>query len=421
MAVPTHNLYDFIHLTTKRKFLILYFYKWGSRELSDVYYYILNNNQLDSSAGIPVENRMSIGNFPKESCTLAELKKIQPILFCHDQEPLNFDLYRDHTEIIQNFNLHNKKNNRITYPFIKNLNLRYPNVTSSQKKWILLHSELNSDELTKYEETEKFVGAYWWSHAVISRDWFRYAEYDQSLEFTNYKKTFLTYCRDTTGTRQYRKTFLDLVKSQNLTDECQFNSFDCDEITSSSSAIYNVEDHIKTMFSVVLETIFSNRVHLTEKTLRPIACGHPFILAAGHGSLELLRSYGFKTFSPYINEEYDNIADNYKRLERIVSEMKRIATLTPYEKKQLLLNIQPILDHNKNWFFSKDFFKLVTQELSTNVELAFEKCSRELDFDTWWQVRKYSKKNQICSEMNREFTKELVRSLRQQRRGKFNV
>jgi hypothetical protein len=48
----------------------------------------------------------------------------------------------------------------------------------------------------------------------------------------------------------------------------------------------------------VAETVFDTRIHLTEKTLRPIACGHPFILAAGPGSLKYLQTYGFRTFSP---------------------------------------------------------------------------------------------------------------------------
>jgi hypothetical protein len=48
---------------------------------------------------------------------------------------------------------------------------------------------------------------------------------------------------------------------------------------------------------------------LTEKALRPIACGQPFILAATPGSLQYLRSYGFKTFSGYIDETYDTIQE----------------------------------------------------------------------------------------------------------------
>ena len=58
---------------------------------------------------------------------------------------------------------------------IQNLNLRSTCTTSLQRSWILLHSEINSPELTRYENTEKFQGAYWWSHAVIARDWYRYA------------------------------------------------------------------------------------------------------------------------------------------------------------------------------------------------------------------------------------------------------
>jgi hypothetical protein len=44
----------------------------------------------------------------------------------------------------------------------------------------LSHSEKNSQELELYEQND-FIGVYYWSHALIARDWFRYAKLDPLL------------------------------------------------------------------------------------------------------------------------------------------------------------------------------------------------------------------------------------------------
>jgi hypothetical protein len=75
-----------------------------------------------------------------------------------------------------------------------------------------------------------------------------------------------------------------------------------------------------------------DRLHLTEKSLRPIACKQPFILAATHGSLQYLKDYGFKTFDSVWDENYDTIEDPYQRMLAIIQLMKNICAWTPEEK-----------------------------------------------------------------------------------------
>jgi hypothetical protein len=148
--------------------------------------------------------------------------QLQPVLFCHDQEPLHFDYYADDRQHMKEFIHSIEKYNKVISPKLKNLNLRWVHPTSGQKIWILLHSELNSEELSKYESTGDFVGAYWWSHAMLSLDWYRFAESDPALNVgNNYQKLFLIYCRDTTGLRTYRKTFLDFIEKQDILSQFQ--------------------------------------------------------------------------------------------------------------------------------------------------------------------------------------------------------
>ena len=54
--------------------------------------------------------------------------------------------------------------------------------------------------------------------------------------------------------------------------------------SSLASADFDIEDYNNTDIEVVLETLFDDtRWHLTEKALRPIACGQPFMFAATQG------------------------------------------------------------------------------------------------------------------------------------------
>jgi len=370
--------------------MLSYFLKWGSRELSDVCWYQINNDWLNGPKGIPPENRIKIETVPEESITLDHMSLFQPVLFCYDQEPLNFDLY------INPYNTLEEKNPAplaFVSPISNTLNLRWQNIDSLQKRWILLHSELNSEQVTRYESTGMYKGAFWWSHAIIARDWYRYAEYDSSLcPNDTYSKLFLVYCRATSGSREYRKNFMEQIESNGLLDYCQTRSFHNCDVGPDASAIYEPIDFNQTGISVVLETIFEKRIHLTEKILRPIACGHPFMLAAGPGSLAKLRSYGFKTFDPYIDESYDNIQDDQERLAAIVAAMDKFKKLDSVSQSIALKECRAIAAHNKRLFFSNDFFTSITKELHDNVFAAY---SEELDLQRWWDDHKWRRQHQL--------------------------
>jgi hypothetical protein len=418
MSIPTHNLYDFVHLVTKKRYLLFYHYPFGSRDLHDVCCHQPDMAHINGELGIDKKDLLAAQLSSYDQVDRYYVHKTQPVLFCHDQEPLNFDLYLDSTEYVKQY----KQTLIKSWEFdprnicFNNFNLRWSQYGNIQKSWILLHSELNSHNLARYESTGRFVGAYWWSHAVIARDWYRFAEYDTSLvPSLNPKRLFLVYCRDVTGSRAYRQKFLQDLEQQLLLDDCQIQSFNDVEATSDSSAVYNRFDYNSTGISVVLETVFDERIHLTEKILRPIACGHPFILAAGPGSLELLRSYGFQTFSGCINESYDNIKDSYERLAAICQEMKRIQQLPKKQQQDLLKECYDIAAHNRKHFFSVDFLDKVISELKCNVDIAFNSHQGQLDLDLWWNTSKWYKKNGLGHVMIKAYRKVFLPLLRQQR------
>lgn len=394
MSVPTHNLYDFVHQTTKKQFFMMYYRKWGSRDLIDVWPYQTNNDWLNGPRGIALEDRYSIPRLPNKLLDHKWAVISQPVLFCHDQEPLNFDLYSENGSYINDFcKLFEEKHKFMINPSLKNINLRLTIPNSLQKTWVLLHSEINSLNLQRYESTGDYAGAFWWSHAAISRDWYRFAEFDKALKSkSDAEKLFLIYCRAFTGSREYRVDFLDRLKSLSVLEHCQVGSFHYETVDSDASAIYDVDDYNNTGINIVLETVVDERVHLTEKILRPIACGHPFMLVAGPGSLTFLKQYGFETFEPYISETYDTISNSQERLNAIGNEMLRLSNLPKEQQRILLEHCFAIAERNKKRFFSSEFFQQVTNELQDNVQTAFETHKGQYDFNTWWDNYEWRKK-----------------------------
>ncbi len=78
------------------------------------------------------------------------------------------------------------------------------------------------------------------------------------------------------------------------------------------------EPYIDTYFSLVTETVFDYPYSFrTEKIWKPVTMGHPFIAVANQGYYRDLHRLGFKTFGHVIDESFDRIENNQKRIERI--------------------------------------------------------------------------------------------------------
>jgi len=325
---------------------------------------------------------------------------MSPHLYCNDQEPLNYELY--------NKPIHIKKHSKFKFLLEKygsvvtidpNRNLRWNHNIYDQS--LLLHSEKRSENLEKYKNNT-FIPVYYWSHAIIALDWFRYARHESFKK--SIKKQFLIYNRAWGGTREYRLKFVDLLIEYDLYKNSQisFNPIEPESkihytqhtfinnnwrpnynldyyivdrsvASSQSSADYEIDDYNSTEFEIVLETLFDDdRLHLTEKILRPIALEQPFLVAATCGSLAYLRSYGFKTFASVIDETYDTIEDPLARLRAMVNSMNEITQWSQSEREVKLNLIKQITKYNRKHFFSDKFINQVTDELKYNLKQAFD-------------------------------------------------
>lgn len=103
---------------------------------------------------------------------------------------------------------------------------------------------------------------------------------------------------------------------------------------------------------------------LTEKTFKPIAAKHPFILVSCKDNLKYLRSLGYKTFHPYINETYDDIEDDELRMKYITDEVLRLNSLTNDEWLRLQENVKDVVEHNYNTLVGKTDFRITTIDKS---------------------------------------------------------
>ena len=90
--------------------------------------------------------------------------------------------------------------------------------------------------------------------------------------------------------------------------------------------------------------------HLSEKVWKPIGHCQPFILAGPAKSLEYIKSLGFKTFSPYIDESYDSCIDDTERLNLILREVEIFSQKTKEEKDTFLENVKEICEYNQRLF-----------------------------------------------------------------------
>ncbi len=104
-----------------------------------------------------------------------------------------------------------------------------------------------------------------------------------------------------------------------------------------------------TFCDVVTETKYAQATgNISEKTFRPIGYLKPFILVAPPRSLEYLKALGYRTFSAYWDESYDDEEDHQVRLTKIFKLIDHLNSKSIDELHQLYIDMQPILTHNAN-------------------------------------------------------------------------
>ena len=273
----------------------------------------------------------------------------------------------------------------------------------------LITSEYCSENVRWACDTYNFEPHYYWFHGWAALDWFR--GYNRSFLMQPYaertiKRTFTAPNRIVAGERQHRLimlyymfklgmhdnhiscpavcpaeniTILEAIKplaaalpdiSEVFANTCFPKSFVGEANAPMRSYQLDLfEECSQSLLYVVTETVArGSRQHLTEKTFKPIALNMPFVIVGTVGSLEYLRSYGFRTFDSLWDETYDMILDDEVRYATIARTLKDLDELPLRCRQRLHRAAQAICEHNYRHFYSGGFESRLWAELTTMLQ-----------------------------------------------------
>lgn len=119
-------------------------------------------------------------------------------------------------------------------------------------------------------------------------------------------------------------------------------------------------------------SVVPDHIFFSEKTFKPIICLQPFIQVNHAHSLKYLRELGYKTFHPFINEEYDDETNNYARIDKVFNEISRLSKLNDDQFRELLKSLLPVLIHNEETY-RKNLSKKYGNELLEKIMQDWDK------------------------------------------------
>ena len=326
-------------------------------------------------------------------------------IFFFDQEPIHLNIHMPTFEKVVELN-----SDVNSGYYWKEINGKYVNVGEIARPLefiapgYLLTSERNSENVEIVCEKFKWKPLYYFFHGWAALDWYR--GYDKTFLIKSIReraptKTFLAPNRIIAGERRHRLELLYHIFRQGMTDNhiscpavCPVENIsivdaarplvahypDIQHVFAAQQLPINFEgetDHpmhscwlslfdqaADSLLYLVTETVATGRRHhITEKTFKPIALGMPFVLVATAGSLEYLRSYGFKTFGHIWDESYDTVADDHERIRAVASLLQSLCDLSVDERIALYNLCRETIEHNWNHFYAGGFERILWAEL----------------------------------------------------------
>ena len=323
-------------------------------------------------------------------------------IFFFDQEPIHLNIHMATFEQVVKLNIdihHNDYVDRSTNKVIAKI----PRAKDFTGPGYLVTSERDSDNVEHVCAKYNWTPLYYFFHGWAALDWYR--GYDKTFLIRPWAertitKTFIAPNRIIAGERQHRLEVLYHIFRNGMLN----NHISCPEICPAENI--SILDAVKplvgrypdieavfakqalpiefagetgapmhscwlslfdecadSLLYLVTETVATGRRHhITEKTFKPIAMGMPFVIVGTKGSLEYLRSYGFRTFEGIWDESYD-MAEDDVRIERIASLLRSLDELPTSAKQDLFEQAQEVIEHNWNHFYGGSFEEILWAEL----------------------------------------------------------
>jgi hypothetical protein len=323
-------------------------------------------------------------------------------IFFFDQEPIHLSIHAGTFEQVV------KLNADIIYGYYVNRNI---NITKKIHRPLgfvapgfLVTSEHDSENVEIICKKYQWKSLYYFFHGWAALDWYR--GYDRTFLIRPWTeraitKTFISPNRIVAGARQHRLEVLYHIFKNGMLDNhiscpatCPAEDIsvyqaikpmipkypDIEKVFANAPlplCFQGETDHpmhscwlslfdesAESLLYLVTETVGTGRRHhLTEKTFKPIALGMPFVIVGTRGSLEYLRSYGFRTFEGIWDESYD-LEEDSVRIERIASLLRSLDELSLEGKQHLFDQAHEVIEHNWNHFYGGGFEQILWVELT---------------------------------------------------------
>lgn len=137
-------------------------------------------------------------------------------------------------------------------------------------------------------------------------------------------------------------------------DTDNFSRFPMEDDLFTTASLYD-----RTYISIVSETNFENNIiHMTEKTIKPIVFKQPFIIVGPAGTLKKLKEVGYKTFSDFWDESYDDELDDRIRMQKIITLCKEISSWSQSKLIDMYIKTSKIVNYNFKQLESKEMIEL---------------------------------------------------------------
>ena len=141
--------------------------------------------------------------------------------------------------------------------------------------------------------------------------------------------------------------------------------------------VNNLEIYERSQLTLVTESHFNQTggLFITEKTLRPLLVGHPFIILGQRGTLKKLRSWGFITDFDGIDQSYDLIEDDRERFLQFHQSLRNWCVQDPEIRRTAIYKWNNIIQHNFQNYKKLNFKKTMFDNVILTTEQYFKKCS----------------------------------------------
>ena len=181
-------------------------------------------------------------------------------------------------------------------------------------------------------------------------------EYNKPLDNYNFENVNIQKKVDKLYEGENDRVSWDNMKKDSHTD------FHINQIYADSKWWYAYKENLLPMYNNYNLDIISesesnhdDKIFFTEKTLRPLYFGLPFLLMGNKGMLKGLREMGYATYDNIFDESYDTKKNWESRFSIIVSEVKRFCEMSDKDFSNEIKKTTDNVLHNVDHFFNNDF------------------------------------------------------------------